>query len=160
MSMQTITHTLEDTRQFAQHVVNLLKQSADINRRAVVLALSGPLGAGKTALTKCIAEILGVSDTVTSPTFVLRSDYVTDDSVFARLIHIDAYRLEVSEIQTIGWDDVITSPNTLVVVEWSERVVEHLPPDTHTIAIDMKDGVHTFALENIARTAHIPTPLI
>ena len=41
---------------------------------------------------KCVAEVLGVSEGVTSPTFVLRVDYGTDDAVFRKLVHIDGYR--------------------------------------------------------------------
>jgi len=88
-----------------------------------VVALVGPLGVGKTQLTKGLAVGLGVSDDrlVTSPTFVLVNEYAGRVPVF----HLDAYRLSgeqefaalgVEEMQSVG----------VVVVEWADKVAAAL----------------------------------
>ena len=105
--MEITVRTLEETRFFAEKVVTHLRKVPWCSDRAVVLGLSGPLGAGKTSLAQCIADVLGVTDVVTSSSFVLRSDYTTSDTVFQHLVHIDAYRFEQSdEVDTIGWGAV------------------------------------------------------
>ena len=113
MNMQMTTDKLECTQHFPDDIVSKLKKVKSTKDRAVVLTLSGPLGAGKTALAKCIAQTLGVRDIVTSPTFVLRSDYETKDSVFLKMIHIDAYRIKGEEVKTIGWEEILSLANTL-----------------------------------------------
>ena len=87
------------------------------------ILLHGELGAGKTTFVQGMAEGLGITSSVTSPTFNLLSEYpVTHHPVIHRLVHIDLYR-------TYGPEDIISldvhsyqaDPGTLVVVEWPER---------------------------------------
>lgn len=98
--------------------------------RATVVGLSGDLGAGKTAFVKVLAQHMGISDHVTSPTFVLQKTYPAPHTVFSALTHVDAYRLEnAAELKKIGWDRTLAMPHTLVVIEWPERVEGALPED-------------------------------
>ena len=98
--------------------------------KATVVGLSGDLGAGKTTLTKELGKILGVAEEIQSPTFVIAKFYKTNHDDFAELIHIDAYRIEeISELKPIGWESIINRPNTLVVIEWPERISTALPQD-------------------------------
>ena len=96
---------------------------------ARVLALTGDLGAGKTALTRAIAAELGVRDEVTSPTFVIEQIYdLYQDRDWSRLIHIDAYRLETSEELTpLGFAEQAGDPENLIVIEWAKRVENSIP---------------------------------
>ena len=90
-----------------------------------VVALSGPLGAGKTYLTKGIALGLGPKDSraVRSPTFVL----VSELEGRLKLYHVDAYRLAgAAELQALGSDEFLFSDG-VTVVEWAERVAAALP---------------------------------
>ena len=90
-----------------------------------VVALSGPLGAGKTYLTKGIALGLGLKDSraVRSPTFVL----VSEIEGRLKLYHVDAYRLAgAAEFTALGSDEFLFSDG-VTVVEWAERVVDALP---------------------------------
>jgi tRNA threonylcarbamoyladenosine biosynthesis protein TsaE len=92
------------------------------------IALQGPLGAGKTQLTKGIAEGLGITDRgrVTSPTFVLEQEY--DGRLKIR--HLDAYRLTgPADLWDIGIDEMCKAGG-VVVLEWPERAAEALPRDT------------------------------
>lgn len=144
--METVVQTLDETRLVAGRVVDKLRKVEYGGERAVVLTLSGPLGVGKTAFVKCLAAALRVSADVTSPSFVLRSDYGTDDTIFRHLVHIDAYRMEnPSEIETVGWNDVLRMPHTLVVVEWSERISDYIPKDAYTVSVRFHGASRIFA---------------
>lgn len=144
--MEISARTLEETREVAEQAIAVLRSAAWHQDRAVVLGLSGALGAGKTAFVQCVAAVLGVAESVTSPTFVLRSDYRTTDTVFNHFVHIDAYRLEdAGEVATIGWDAVLAMPYTLVAVEWVDRIKEYVPADTFFITIAVRGAVRLFS---------------
>ncbi len=103
---------------------------------ATVVGLTGDLGAGKTTLVQAIARELGVHETVVSPTFVIAKYYETADPAWSQLVHIDAYRIEdVGELVPLGWETLISTPNTLVIVEWPERIVDALPESVQRYSI-------------------------
>ncbi len=98
-----------------------------------VIALRGPLGAGKTTLAQAILEGAGVSEPVTSPTFALVQTYA---SARGGIAHLDLYRLRTSdELLALGWDDILRD-TALVVVEWPERVAGSLLGARLEIALD------------------------
>ncbi len=103
---------------------------------ATVVALAGDLGAGKTTFTKAAAKALGVEESVTSPTFVLMKRYDLVDQKFARLIHIDAYRMkDASELRALGWNNLIQDPQNLILIEWPERVESAIPNAAHRVSL-------------------------
>ena len=88
------------------------------------VALRGALGAGKTVLVKGIAEGLGVTDYVTSPTFTFVNEYGAGRR---RLTHVDLYRIESDDdLESIGWSDVVLEADVLAV-EWAEHAGGDLP---------------------------------
>ncbi len=97
-----------------------------------VVALIGPLGAGKTRLVQAMAEACGVERRdVVSPTFVLVHEYHARRPV----IHIDAYRVrDDDEFLALGVEEYFAPPN-LVFVEWADRVADCLPQQRIEIAI-------------------------
>ncbi|MFQ5490052.1 MAG: tRNA (adenosine(37)-N6)-threonylcarbamoyltransferase complex ATPase subunit type 1 TsaE [Phycisphaerae bacterium] len=99
-----------------------------------VIALIGPLGAGKTQLVKGIAAGLGWADPgeVTSPTFVLVNEYPGR----LHLYHIDAYRLSGGAgLEALGIDEMVAD-DSAVVVEWADKVADVLPEDRLTIRLE------------------------
>lgn len=96
---------------------------------ATVVALSGDLGAGKTAFVKGTAKALGVTEHVTSPTFVIMKIYPLHGA-FKRLVHIDAYRLKGEHhLKVLGWDELLADPTNLIFVEWPEEAGGAIPID-------------------------------
>jgi tRNA threonylcarbamoyladenosine biosynthesis protein TsaE len=127
--MQCITHTQEQT-------IALGKKIGASLHGGDVIALSGELAAGKTTLTKGIALALGVTQTVTSPTFTIISEY----EGHLPLYHIDAYRLSgADDFINLGADDIIFG-NGVCVIEWSERIQSELPAHTMYISIETRDN--------------------
>lgn len=91
----------------------------------MILALSGELGTGKTTFTKGLATAFGITKNVTSPTFAIMNVYELPEekNTIKTLVHIDVYRLESpDEILTIGVEDYLGEPNTLVVIEWPKKI--------------------------------------
>lgn len=135
--MEVICKSQDETKELAREFVLNLAPRED---GAVVLALRGDLGSGKTAFTQYVAEALGVEDIVTSPTFVIEKRYLLLDQKFERLIHIDAYRLEKDEdLESLNWDKLLKNPKNLVVVEWSERVSGAIPENAKKLSFDTVD---------------------
>jgi len=119
------THNVEETVALGQALGRLL-QPGD------VVALIGPLGAGKTYFTKGIAAGLGVADTaqVVSPSFVLVREHVGS----CRLRHVDAYRLRhPRELTELGAEELFDE-SAVTVVEWADR----FPPGTVPAALEVR----------------------
>ncbi len=122
----------------AQELVDFLRSKKD-TQQATVVALSGDLGAGKTTLSQQVALLLGVSHSVTSPTFVIMKQYKTTDASWSQLVHIDAYRLQnEQEILTLGWNSLLQDPQNLILIEWPERVSEVIPKDAVFVTLKHK----------------------
>ncbi len=134
---------LENMEVFAKDFLNKIFELVDVNKdqqKAIVVGLSGDLGSGKTTFSQSIARLLGVSDIVTSPTFVIEKIYKTNSVVFDTFVHIDAYRLEsASELENLGFYDLIGSPKTLVFIEWPEKVGAILPENLINIKFEFID---------------------
>ena len=111
---------------------------------AVVVAVSGELGAGKTTLIRAVARALGVTEPVTSPTFALVHRYAGSAGA---VYHVDAYRLRrAADAADLGLDDMLAEPS-VVLIEWPERLAEALPPVTHRISLAYTDDPLLRALE-------------
>ena len=93
-----------------------------------VVLLHGDLGAGKTTFAKGIASALGVAAVVSSPSFAIVNEYeIPDHGKIARLVHLDLYRLDEADLDSIGYDDLLASTGTVTLIEWPERAGAHLP---------------------------------
>jgi len=100
-----------------------------------ILLLSGPLGAGKTILVKGICAALGIDEEdVTSPSFTLVNPY--DGRL--RLYHLDLYRLDegASAAHAVDLDDLLSDEDSIIVIEWAERMGRYpLPANVWKIEI-------------------------
>ncbi len=134
--MRTVCHTLEETEKEA---VRFAKALPTRNDGATLITFSGELGAGKTTFIKVVAATLGVVGGVTSPTFVLEKIYaLPDGGTFSKLVHIDAYRLENgTALAALGFDEIMQDTQTLILLEWPERVVDMLPPQATHVTLEI-----------------------
>lgn len=111
--------SLETLPEHAKQFVENLRVEGN---QACVVGLKGNLGAGKTTFVQEVAKVLGVEVQVTSPTFVISQSYKTSHPTLKRLVHIDAYRLEGEEGDTIGFREYLSDPENLILVEWPENL--------------------------------------
>jgi len=127
---------LDELNLFVKKVLEKLKPE----EKAVVLALHGNLGAGKTTFAQHLARELGVEGEITSPTFVIFKRYETPKSEFKNLVHVDAYRLESKdELKPLKFDEVLKEEGTLVVIEWPENIEGALPDSAHHVYLEIAD---------------------
>jgi tRNA threonylcarbamoyladenosine biosynthesis protein TsaE len=131
---RTESRSPEETAALARVIAgSVLRQGRD-EEGAVVLALTGALGAGKTTFTKAFVAACGVLETVTSPTFVIEKRYALTGQSFAQLVHIDAYRLESAhELEVLGFRTLLQDPGNLILLEWPEKVSEVVPSSARWI---------------------------
>jgi tRNA threonylcarbamoyladenosine biosynthesis protein TsaE len=118
----------------AEETVALGKTLGKLLKPGDVLALFGDLGAGKTTLTKGIAQGLGLADDIHSPTFTLIHEHIGPTPLY----HVDLYRLESEvEIDMLGIDEYIYSEG-ITIIEWADRMKSLLPTDRLDIELRMK----------------------
>jgi tRNA threonylcarbamoyladenosine biosynthesis protein TsaE len=120
-----VTDSADQTRSLGANLGRLLSPGT-------VVLLHGDLGAGKTTLTQGIALGLGIHEPIQSPTFTLVAEHKAQSggSAVTRLYHLDLYRLAgADDLDSIGWDQYLSSPDAVVVVEWPERAGTWLPDE-------------------------------
>jgi tRNA threonylcarbamoyladenosine biosynthesis protein TsaE len=117
-----------------QHTTRLGEAIGRVLRGGETIALYGPLGAGKTALVRGIAQGLGESPTaISSPTFVVIREY---DQGRLPLAHVDLYRIcSPRELESTGLIEYF-SGQTVTAIEWAEKGLAALPPDRIEIALN------------------------
>ena len=120
--------------QTADQMEQLGEQIGRRLRGGEVIELIGDVGAGKTTLTRGIARGLGVTDSITSPSFTISCNYPARDQLTLR--HYDFYRLHDSGIMAMELAEAIADPQSVTIVEWGDSVRDVLPAGHTTITID------------------------
>ena len=127
---------------------NLMSRSRlDIGGGALVLALAGDLGSGKTTFARAFAGALGVKEKVKSPTFIIfrKSKIILllagQNSKFRYFYHFDVYRINSEkEILNLGWEEIISNPKNIVLVEWADKIENILPKNSVKINFKHLNG--------------------
>lgn len=118
--MKYIVSKVEDWDGVAEAVAKQLEPG-------MTLALSGPLGAGKTTFVQALSRVLGAKRNPRSPTFSLVRSYQVKAESIRQLVHVDAYRIDDErDALPLGLDELIAEPGTVLVVEWPERISNFL----------------------------------
>ena len=132
------TKSQEETIALGQRIGSKLKKGD-------IIAMQGTLAAGKTTITKGIAQPLGITDTITSPTFCLISEYYGKMPLY----HMDVYRLEGGEdFINLGTDDMLYGDG-VSIIEWSEKIMDELPKTTIILKITPQDdGSRLIEIDN------------
>ena len=124
--MLTVTNSAAETRALGEQLASRLKAGD-------VVVLEGELGAGKSELARGIARGLGVTETVTSPSFTILNVY---ESGRCPLYHFDWYRLESEEeLYELGMDEYLGGDG-IAVIEWAERCPDAVPEDCIRIRLE------------------------
>lgn len=130
----------------AEETIELGKKIGSLLKKGDIIAMQGTLAAGKTTITKGIAQSLGVKDEITSPTFCLISEYEGKMPLY----HMDVYRLDGGEdFINLGVEDLMYG-NGVSLIEWSEKVMDELPKKTIILKIEPIEGTteRNITLEN------------
>lgn len=117
----------EQTKEFAKRLASFLKAGD-------VIALEGDLGAGKTTFTKGLAEGLGITRNVNSPTFTIIKEYQGR----LPLYHMDVYRVE-DAFEDLGFEEYFEG-NGVTVVEWAHLIEAQLPKDLLLLQLYLDDN--------------------
>jgi tRNA threonylcarbamoyladenosine biosynthesis protein TsaE len=119
----------------AEETQSLGAAMAAVLRPGDVVALSGDLGAGKTAFVQGVARGLGSTDHVGSPTFTLVREYAGR----CRILHMDVYRLDrIQDVFDLGFDELF-DPDAVLLIEWGEAIEAALPVDHLVVRIEASD---------------------
>jgi tRNA threonylcarbamoyladenosine biosynthesis protein TsaE len=131
--MELHSRNPDETRELARRL------AVAIDSRGLVIALIGPLGAGKTVFAKGLARGLDVDEgLLSSPSFVIANELPTPRGV--RLVHADLYRVESeAELESAGWLDWLQD-GSVVVVEWGDRYPQALPRDHLEVRLSSADA--------------------
>ena len=140
--MKYLSESEQDTKQIAQTIMQklILKHP----QGPLFVGLVGDLGAGKTAFVKGVSEFFSISETISSPTFVIQKIYPISSvnqhmkhHSFQKLVHMDLYRLEdETKLQTIRWEEYKNNPGNILCVEWPNQIWANAPSDM--VEITMK----------------------
>lgn len=136
--MEINTSSVSETQAAGRKVAGaLLSKGID----HAVLALTGELGAGKTTFIQGFAEGLNIKQRIISPTFILVRKYSLDYpySNIRDFYHVDLYRLESNierELVNIGITDLINAHDSIIAIEWADKISDYFPKDTIWISFE------------------------
>jgi tRNA threonylcarbamoyladenosine biosynthesis protein TsaE len=118
----------EETKRFGHEMAETLVRKP--GKMAVVIALRGDLGAGKTTFTQGFFRGLGIKQDPVSPTFVVMRRYKVPSKHYKDIYHLDAYRLKKAEdLAVLGFEDILSDQKNIILVEWPENVKGVIPRD-------------------------------
>jgi len=122
-----ITKSERETENLGKKIARKILKKGP-KKTAMVLALKGDLGGGKTTFLKGFAQGLGIKEKILSPTFIILRKFQIPNSKFQRFYHFDCYRIEKpKEILNLGFKEIVENSKNIVAIEWAERVKRILP---------------------------------
>lgn len=125
--MKIITKNSDETKKLGIEFAGKLKGED-------VVLLYGNLGAGKTTFVQGLAQGLGISDRILSPTFVLQRIHSVSGHEFENLNHIDLYRIEeLTDIDSLGLLEMFGDENAITIIEWADRLKNFEPKNGYKI---------------------------
>lgn len=139
--MRKVIQNELDTKRFGIKLAQKLKPGD-------IVALIGDLGTGKTYLTKSIAEGLGITEMITSPTFTIVREYISGR---IPLYHFDVYRLSSpEEMYELGYEEYFFGQG-VCVIEWADKIMDLIPQGCIIIRIEygMNEGQRIYRIENL-----------
>ena len=132
------TASPRETKKVAADMARFFTAVREKHARALVVGLTGELGAGKTTFIQGFARGLGITEKVVSPTFIIMKNFrAPNKRSFTYFTHIDCYRLSgPRDLAGLGLKNLIANSNVVVIIEWAEKIKRLLPPDTIWIHLE------------------------
>lgn len=159
-SQKISTNSEQETMDVAGKIA--LKNWNAIVDTGLIIALDGPLGVGKTIFTKGIAKFLGITETITSPTYSYVEEYdYTRHQTKGRLYHADIWKVDSEhEAARLGFEDML-APGSVILVEWynvakdyiSNLSTQHAVPLVH-IELEQQDSKRILHISDIKTTSN------
>lgn len=147
-----ITNSFKETQKLGEEFArSLLARLKGETLNALVIALYGDLGSGKTTFVQGLAEGLGIKKRIISPTFIIVRNYriknheshsaSSGQARIMNLYHIDLYRVEGErDIEGLGIEEIMNDKNNIVIVEWAEKLKNLIPKNRIEIRFEyLKD---------------------
>jgi tRNA threonylcarbamoyladenosine biosynthesis protein TsaE len=127
--MHLVAQSTDDMHAIASRLATRLLSVLPGRTTALVVALRGELGSGKTTFTQGLARALGVAEHPKSPTFNLMKEYAIPGTPY-HLWHLDCYRLAGrGDLAALDLHARFADPHNIMVIEWPERIGDGLPKD-------------------------------
>jgi len=127
MLKKFISKSDKETREIAKKIAREILSKKPKNK-AIVLALKGNLGAGKTTFTQGFAKELGVRSKILSPTFNIMKRFKFKGG---NLYHIDCYRIKnKKDLEILGFKEIVLNYENVIIIEWPERIKGLLPKNS------------------------------
>ena len=137
MEKTYFSHSKKETQELGKLMAKeAIFQLGKNNRKAVVLALAGDLGSGKTTFSQGFLSYMKTTGPYTSPTFVVMKKYLTPMLPNGAVYHIDAYRINEEDLLGLGWEEILAGEN-IVLLEWPEKIQGALSPDTPLVRFEL-----------------------
>src|SRR3989338_583794 len=145
MLMKILSKSPSQTEEMGEKLALQGTQDKFQQKQAIIIALEGELGAGKTVFVKGFAAALGVKKGIRSPTFNLMKRYPIKaighrPLAISYLYNLDCYRLNSGkELEALGFKEIVSDPRNIILIEWAERVKDALPRKYVKVHIDHVD---------------------
>ena len=134
MLIRITTNNFQETQKLGEKMAKNFLISKKDRDNALVLALEGELGGGKTTFVQGFAKGLGIREKILSPTFVILKKFSLPTkknnlkNKILTLYHLDCYRIHrPKEILDLGFKEMLNNPQNVILIEWAEKIKKILP---------------------------------
>ena len=125
---QIVARSEKETREIARALGEELRRTVPLKRGALVFALKGDLGSGKTTFIQGALKRIGIKKKTSSPTFVLVKRFPLARRGIKNIYHVDAYRVKSArELAPLGLQDIFQEKRSVVFIEWADKIRRAIP---------------------------------
>lgn len=139
-AINIVTHSEQETRSLAGRL--LLKHWNELHKHGLLITLDGALGTGKTIFAKGVAEFLGITETITSPTYTYIEEYpYTRHQTTGMMYHLDLWKVDSKEMYDRLEIEQLIKPNNVVIIEWFSQVADFWKINSMKTNVDVKKPI-------------------